>query len=260
MTHRSVWFRSATPAEREIIDRARADLWRGVWTADENLMASACQTMTKMLAGMRTTKQKHEQQHEAYPMKKQKMKKAYEGSLADKKQDKAEAKKRGMSLKNWENSPEDKKAESTSAGTHRCASSCAPQTAAWSPRNGCSSSTPRCRARPSAQQNTSIAVVCRKWQSPMKMKKMRMPKLHMKKPRMRMPKLSNAPMGKMPSPLKGSSGGAASPMPGPNEFSAGDEQAMRQGAAAARAPTDEALGAGPAGAPPLPGSGDENLA
>jgi hypothetical protein len=93
----------------------------------------------------------------------------------------------------------------------------------------------------------------------MRMKKMRMPKLHMKK--MRMPKPSNAPMGKMPSPLKGSSGGgAASPMPGPNEFSAGDEQAMRQGAAAARAPSDETLGAGPAGAPPLPGSGDENLA
>jgi hypothetical protein len=52
VTHRSVWFRSATPAEREIIDRARADLWQGVWTADENLMAAACQTMTKTLEGL----------------------------------------------------------------------------------------------------------------------------------------------------------------------------------------------------------------
>jgi hypothetical protein len=37
------------------------------------------------------------------------MKKKFEGSAADKKQDKAEAKKRGMTMKAWEKSPADKK-------------------------------------------------------------------------------------------------------------------------------------------------------
>jgi hypothetical protein len=89
----------------------------------------------------------------------------------------------------------------------------------------------------------------------MKMKKMHLPKLHMKK--MRMSKPSSAPMGKMPSPLKGSAG--AAPMPGPNEFSADDEMGMRQGAAAARAAPPTEPGAAPPSAMPA-GLGDDNLA
>lgn len=38
-----------------------------------------------------------------------KKRKSYEGSAADKREDKAQAKKRGMSLKKWERSAEDKK-------------------------------------------------------------------------------------------------------------------------------------------------------
>jgi hypothetical protein len=88
---RGLWFRQATPAEREIIDRARADLWRSFLSGDENLSAAAHLTLNKMLERMRN------------------MKKKFEGSAKDKREDKAEAKKRGMSMKTWEKSAADKK-------------------------------------------------------------------------------------------------------------------------------------------------------